>query len=151
MGIPIKNNNQWAHVHDDVIKWKHFPRYWPFVLGIHQKGQWRRALMFSLICAWINSWVNKREPGDLSRHSSHYDVIVMQSNYNQITYLAADDDHILTIQVLNMLKSSLICYLYIFSSITMVMKHQNFKFREWFFICCKQKSSFVIVMHTDTK
>ena len=21
------------HPHDDVIKWKHFPRYWPFVLG----------------------------------------------------------------------------------------------------------------------
>ena len=21
--------------HDDVIKWKHFPRYWPFVWGIH--------------------------------------------------------------------------------------------------------------------
>ena len=21
--------------HDDVIKWKHFPRYWPFVRGIH--------------------------------------------------------------------------------------------------------------------
>ena len=46
-------------VHDDVIKWKHFPRYWPFVQGIHRspvnsphKGQWREALMFSLICAW---------------------------------------------------------------------------------------------------
>ena len=23
-------------LHDDVIKWKHFPRYWPFVRGIHQ-------------------------------------------------------------------------------------------------------------------
>ena len=39
---------------DDVIKWKHFPRYWPFVRGIHRlpvnsphKGQWRRSLMFS--------------------------------------------------------------------------------------------------------
>ena len=44
--------------HDDVIKWKHFPRYWPFVQGIHRspvnsphKSQWHRALMFSLICA----------------------------------------------------------------------------------------------------
>ena len=43
--------------HDDVIKWKHIPRYWPFVRGIHQspvnsphKGQWCWALMFSLIC-----------------------------------------------------------------------------------------------------
>ena len=29
-----------AHIrhsyHEDVIKWKHFPYYWPFVLGIHQ-------------------------------------------------------------------------------------------------------------------
>ena len=24
------------HNHDDVIKWKRFPRYWPFVWGIHQ-------------------------------------------------------------------------------------------------------------------
>ena len=47
--------------HDDVIKWKHFPRYWPFVRGIRRspvnfphQSQWREALMFSLICAWIN-------------------------------------------------------------------------------------------------
>ena len=69
--------------HDDVIKWKHFPRYWPFVRGIHRspvdsphKGQWRGALMFSLICARINSWVNNVEAGDLRRHRGHYDVIV---------------------------------------------------------------------------
>ena len=42
--------------HDDVIQWKHFPRYWPFVRGIDRspvnspyKGQWCGALMFSLI------------------------------------------------------------------------------------------------------
>ena len=40
-------------VHDDVIKWKHFLRYWPFVRRIH-KCQWCGALMFSLICARIN-------------------------------------------------------------------------------------------------
>ena len=27
--------HQASSVHDDVIKWKHFPRYWPFVRGIH--------------------------------------------------------------------------------------------------------------------
>ena len=61
--------------HDDVIKWKHFPRYWPFVRGIHlspmncpHRGQWRGALMFSLICARINGWINNREAGDLRRH-----------------------------------------------------------------------------------
>ena len=44
---------------------------WPFVRGIHRspvnsphKGQWRGALMFSLICAWINRWVNDGEDGD---------------------------------------------------------------------------------------
>ena len=70
--------------HDDVNKWKHFPRYWPFVWGTYRspvicphKVQWRGALMFSLICAWINSWVNNREVGDLRRYRSHYDVIVM--------------------------------------------------------------------------
>ena len=70
--------------HDDVIKWKYFPRYWPFVRGIHRspvnslhKGQWRGALMFSLTCVWINGWVNNREAGDLRRYRAHYDVIVM--------------------------------------------------------------------------
>ena len=64
---------------DDVIKWKHFPRYRPFVRGIHRwpKGQWRGALMFSLICAWTNSWANNGDAGDLRRYRAHYDVIVM--------------------------------------------------------------------------
>ena len=69
---------------DDVIKWKHFPRYWPFVRGIDRspvnsphKGQWRGALMFSLICAWINVWINNREAADLIRHRAHHDVRVM--------------------------------------------------------------------------
>ena len=70
--------------HDDVIKSKHFPRYWPFVRVIHpwpvnspHKGQWRGAFMFSLICAWINAWVNDRKDGDLRRHRVYNDVIVM--------------------------------------------------------------------------
>ena len=48
--------------HNDIIKWKPFPRYWPFVRGIHRspvnsphKGQWRGALVFSFISA-----LNKR-------------------------------------------------------------------------------------------
>ena len=41
------------------------------------KGQWRGALMFYLICAWINGWVNNREAGDLRRHRPHYDVTAM--------------------------------------------------------------------------
>ena len=77
---------EFGEFHDDVIKWKYFPRYWPFVRGIHRspvnsphRGQWRGALMFSWIFAWINGWVNNRKGGDLRRHCVHYDVIVMFS------------------------------------------------------------------------
>ena len=61
--MPLCFNTFEAAFHDDIIKWKHFPYSWPFVRGIHRwpmdsghKGQWRRGLMFSLICAWINGW-----------------------------------------------------------------------------------------------
>ena len=40
-------------------------------------GQWRGALMLSLICAIINSWVTNREAGELRRHHAHYGVTVM--------------------------------------------------------------------------
>ena len=70
--------------HDDVIKWKHYPHYRPFVRGIHRsslnsphKTQWRGALMFSLICAWINGSVNNCKAGGLGCHRAHYDFIVM--------------------------------------------------------------------------
>ena len=35
--------------------------------------------MFSLICVWINDWVNNREAGDLRRYRAYYDVIVMNT------------------------------------------------------------------------
>ena len=41
------------------------------------KGQWRGALMFSLICVWINGWLNNREAGDSRRYRAHYYVTVM--------------------------------------------------------------------------
>ena len=71
---------------NDVIKWKHFPRYWPFVRGIHRwpvnsphKVQWRGALMFSLIFA-LNKRLSKQsrswwfEPPSCSlwRHCNGY-------------------------------------------------------------------------------
>ena len=71
--------------HGDVIKWKHYPRYWRFVRGIHRspvnsphKGQWLGALMISLMCVWINGWVNNGETGDLRRYRAHYEVTVMK-------------------------------------------------------------------------
>ena len=51
-----------------------------------------RSLMFSLICAWINRWVNNREASDLRRHRPHYDVIVMKHHY--ISSLTPDKGHL---------------------------------------------------------
>ena len=58
-------------LHDNVIKREHFPRFCLFVRGVHRspvnsihKGQWRGALMCSLICAWINIWLNNRKAGE---------------------------------------------------------------------------------------
>ena len=73
--------------HEDDTWWRHqmetFSALLP-ICAIHRspvnsphKGQWRGALMFSLICARINGWVNNSEAGDLRRHCAHYDVIVM--------------------------------------------------------------------------
>ena len=97
--------------HDDVIKWKHFPRYWPFVRGVHwspvnspHKGQWRGALMFSLICAWMNGWVNNREAGDLRRRRGHYDVGVMirclLRYWNVLLGVAACDENLLRLKII---------------------------------------------------
>ena len=41
------------------------------------KVQWRGAEIFSLICTWINGWVNNRDAGDLRLHRAHHDVTVM--------------------------------------------------------------------------
>ena len=48
----------------------------PVPVNSPHNGQWRGALMFSLICVRINGWVNYREAGDLIRHRGHYDVNV---------------------------------------------------------------------------
>ena len=88
--------------HDDVIKWKYFPRYWPFVRGIDwspvnspHKGQWRGALLFSFICAYISGWVNNREAGDLRRHRANCDVNVMPISYGWLINSSVWHNHCL--------------------------------------------------------
>ena len=58
-----------------------------------------RSLMVSLICVWINGWVNNREAGDLRRYRAHYDATNME--YEMIkktkqnkTWFEADIPHI---------------------------------------------------------
>ena len=62
-----------------------FPHYWPFVWGIHwslvnspYKGQWRGALMFSLICTRISSWVNNPETGVVGPCRAHYVTVMIR-------------------------------------------------------------------------
>ena len=83
--------------HDNIIKWKHFPRYWAFVWGIHRspvnsphKGQRRGALMSSLICAWIHGWVNnfwwfETPSRPLWHHSNEYQANDMSLTVNDMS------------------------------------------------------------------
>ena len=56
-------------IHDDVIKWKHFPRYRPFVRGIH---------LDVFVDLRLNKRLSKQSWGWwFGRHHAHYDVTVM--------------------------------------------------------------------------
>ena len=86
--------------HDAVIKWKHFPRYWPL------RGEFSgpcefptqrpvtRSVDVFLICAWINSWANNREAGGLGRHRAQYDITIMtQALSALLTPVIGDSPH----------------------------------------------------------
>ena len=87
------SNRIWAVFRRDYLwhgnKWDSLMKKWITKLAMtwwrHRllnsphKGQWCGALMFSLIRAWINGWVNNRKAGDLRCHRAHYDVVVMIS------------------------------------------------------------------------
>ena len=68
----------------DVIKWKHFSHYW-LLCGEFIGHRWipltkagdAELWFFSLICAWINGWVNNRDTDDLRTHRAYYDVTVV--------------------------------------------------------------------------
>ena len=69
---------------DVIIKWKHYPRNWPFVRGIHRwqvdssyKGQWRGALMSSVICVLTNVWANNVDAGNMRHYRAQYHVTIM--------------------------------------------------------------------------
>ena len=69
----------WRH------QWKHLPRYWPFVRGIHRspvnyphtKTSHAELWCFLWSAPGLNGWVNSHEACDLRRHRAHHDVIVM--------------------------------------------------------------------------
>ena len=86
--ISIPCNTCWRLCRVDFSWWRHEMETSSALLAIcagnspvsgefPAQSQWRGALMFSLICIWINGWVNNSEAGDLRRYRAHYDVIVM--------------------------------------------------------------------------
>ena len=83
--------------HDDVIKWKHFPRYWPFVRGIQQspvnsphKGQWRGALMFS---SW--GWWFETQSRSLWRRCNDVGFTRQRGKGGGVSLFISDDMYIL--------------------------------------------------------
>ena len=79
-------------LHDDVIKWKRFPRYWP-LCGEFPGHRWipsqrpvTQSFDVSFICAWIDGWVNNRNAGDLRRHCAHHDITVMNVTLERIGF-----------------------------------------------------------------
>ena len=107
--------------HDDVIKRKHFPRYWLFVIGMNRspvdsphKGQWRGASIFSLICASTNDWENNRNAGDLWRHRTHYDTWLHFSHIHLNKMKCKPNSHYGSSPLLNLIKSNkvvVLCFL----------------------------------------
>ena len=80
----VRYHSSYQACHGDVIKWKHFLRYW--LLCGEFTGRWWIPLTkasdaqlwcFLLICAWTNGWVNNWDAGDLRHHRTQYDVAVM--------------------------------------------------------------------------
>ena len=79
MGNTMRSFNSGIHILTlSSSRWRHqmeaFPRYWPFVRGIHRspvkspvnsphKSQWRGTLMFSLICVRLNKRLSKQSWG----------------------------------------------------------------------------------------
>ena len=68
--VNLQYINQTSCIHDNITMVHRSP------VNSSHKGQWRGALLFSLICAWTNGWANHRDAGDLRRYRDHHDVTV---------------------------------------------------------------------------
>ena len=97
------------------------------------KGQWRGALMFSLICVWINGWVNKREAGDLRRYHAHYDVIVV-SNRVLVSYTF----YLLMVFKIPFTDNLLVCFFLDPCLLVMLWKNLLTDFH-WIFMICQTR------------
>ena len=65
------------------------------------QSQWRGNLMFSLICVWLNGWVNNGKACDSRRHRGHYDVTVMKYIYVDLGFADLTFISIFMVQLLH--------------------------------------------------
>ena len=86
-GLDSLQNNRNGNDSRDLLtnraRWHHQMETFSTILALcvgnsPRKGQWRGALMFSLMCARTNVWANSPDAGDLGRLRAHYDVILME-------------------------------------------------------------------------
>ena len=111
-----------ANVYVEIPWWRHQMETFSELLAIcagnspvtgefPAQRPWRGALMFSLISARINGWVNTREAGDLRHHRALYDVSVINSESTTIIYPSIQIELLMTYR-LHSPKWKYKCYIY---------------------------------------
>ena len=145
--LPILFRSQWLisapntlgkHIHDDVIKWKHFPRYWRFVRGIHRSAvnSPHTKVSDAELCYFLwsapekNGWVRTREAGDLSRHRVH---IVVKC---EVTNVSSTEQSLFV---------SISAYHFYVGFVQYCITVGGFR---WFWFCCQNVHIAAYLMHT---
>ena len=87
--IYILESNAWSYLANEDSWWRHQMETFVAILAVCAgnslvTGEFPSqrpvtGMTFSLIRAWINSWVDNSEAGDLRRRHAHYDVTVIQA------------------------------------------------------------------------
>ena len=90
------------HEHDDVIQWKHFPHYWPFVRGIHRSPQRPVTRSFDVfidlhlnkrLCKQSWGWWFKTPLRSLWRHCNEYVYLSSISTSSCVVLLGSNCHH----------------------------------------------------------
>ena len=88
MTLLSENGIRFKHLHDDVMKWKHFRITGP-LCGEFTVHWWIPLTRASDAELWCFRWSTRKkrlskQSGDLIRHSAHYDVTVMWWRYMSV-------------------------------------------------------------------
>ena len=113
--------------HDDVIKWKHFQRYWPFVRGIQQspvtsphKGQW--GWWFETLSRPL--WRHSNGKNALLFYSWYCDFAVISSSRYIATFKPFAFSAMVTPRRLKALLVFLLAYPFLLALVTTAVSHR---------------------------